>query len=67
MNDLGERMLDRAAGSRPVPGNAVRLLIDGPEAYAAMLDAIAGAERWIHFENYIIRADAHRRNASPPR
>ena len=58
MSDLGERMLDRAAGSRPVPGNAVRLLIDGPEAYAAMLDAIASAERWIHFENYIIRSDA---------
>lgn len=58
MSDLGERILDRAAGSRPVPGNAVRLLIDGPEAYGAMLEAIASAERWIHFENYIIRGDA---------
>ena len=58
MRDLGERMLDRAAGSRPVPGNAVQLLIDGPETYAAMLESIASAERWIHFENYIIRSDA---------
>ncbi|HET7042101.1 MAG TPA: phospholipase D-like domain-containing protein [Gemmatimonadales bacterium] len=55
---LGDRMLDRAAGSPPIPGNAVRLLIDGPEAFAAMLEVIASAERWIHFENYIIRSDA---------
>ena len=49
--------INRAAGGRPIPGNQVRLLIDGPDAYRAMLDAIAGASRWIHFENYIIRAD----------
>ena len=35
----------------------MRLLIDGPCAYEAMLDVIANASRWIHFENYIIRAD----------
>ena len=50
--------INRAAGGRPVPGNAVRLLIDGPDAYQAMLDVIADATRWIHFENYIIRSDA---------
>ena len=50
--------LNRAAGGRPIPGNRVELLIDGPDAYAAMLDLIAGASRWIHFENYIIRSDA---------
>ena len=33
--------INRAAGGRPIPGNQVRLLIDGPEAYAAMLDVIA--------------------------
>jgi cardiolipin synthase len=49
--------INRAAGSRPVPGNDVRVLIDGPEAYAEMLDVIAQATRWIHFENYIIRSD----------
>ena len=49
--------INRAAGGRPVPGNQVRLLIDGPDAYQAMLDVITGASRWIHFENYIIRAD----------
>ena len=50
--------INRAAGGRPVPGNEVRLLIDGPDAYGAMLDVIRRATRWIHFENYIIRSDA---------
>ncbi|MDQ3136108.1 MAG: phospholipase D-like domain-containing protein, partial [Gemmatimonadota bacterium] len=49
--------INRAAGGRPIPGNQVRLLIDGPCAYGAMLDVIASASRWIHFENYIIRPD----------
>lgn len=52
-----EKMIDRAAGARAIPGNAVRLLNDGPECYQAMFDLIAGARRWIHFENYIIRSD----------
>jgi cardiolipin synthase len=50
--------INRAAAGRPVPGNRLELLIDGPDTYAAMLDVIAGATRWIHFENYIIRSDA---------
>ena len=50
--------INRAAGGRPIPGNHVELLIDGPATYAAMLDLIARASRWIHFENYIIRSDA---------
>ena len=49
--------INRAAGGRPIPGNRVELLIDGPDAYAAMLALIARASRWIHFENYIIRDD----------
>jgi cardiolipin synthase len=50
--------INRAAGGRPVPGNRIQLLIDGPNTYRAMLDAIAGARRWVNFENYIIRSDA---------
>ncbi|MBA3553772.1 MAG: cardiolipin synthase B [Gemmatimonadales bacterium] len=50
--------INRAAGGRPVPGNHVGLLIDGPDSYAAMFDVIDGASRWIHFENYIIRSDS---------
>ena len=49
--------INRAAGGRPIPGNHVGLLIDGPDTYAAMLELIARASRWIHFENYIIRSD----------
>jgi cardiolipin synthase len=50
--------INRAGGGRPVPGNLVHLLIDGPNAYRAMQEVIARASRWIHFENYIIRSDA---------
>jgi cardiolipin synthase len=52
-----EKAIDRAAGHRPIPGNDVRVLIDGPDAYAAMFDIIAKARRRIHFENYIFRSD----------
>jgi cardiolipin synthase A/B len=50
--------INRAAGGRPIPGNSVELLIDGPNAYDAMIGVIASASRWLHFENYIIRADS---------
>jgi cardiolipin synthase A/B len=52
-----DKAIDRAAGSRPIPGNDVRLLIDGPAAYEVMLDIIATARQRIHFENYIFRSD----------
>ena len=54
---LAERALDRVSGGRPIPGNRVRLLHDGPEVYPAMLAQVASAQRWIHFDNYIIRDD----------
>jgi cardiolipin synthase len=50
--------INRAAGGRPVPGNRVDLLIDGPDTYHAMLEAITEAKQWVHFENYIIRSDS---------
>jgi cardiolipin synthase len=50
--------INRAAGGRPVPGNRVDLLIDGPDTYEAMLEVIAQAKHWVHFENYIIRSDS---------
>ena len=52
-----EKAIDRAAGTRPIPGNDVQLLIDGPDAYAGMFDIIATAKHRIHFENYIFRSD----------
>jgi cardiolipin synthase len=56
--DALARAVDRAAGARAIPGNAVRTLTDGPEIFAALEQVLAGAERWIHFENYIIHDDA---------
>jgi cardiolipin synthase len=53
-----QRAIDRMAAARPIPGNRVTLLQDGPEAFGAMLALITGAERYIHFENYIIRDDS---------
>lgn len=47
----------RAAGAPLVDGNAVRLLVDAAENYPAWLDAIAAAERFVHFESYIIHDD----------
>lgn len=54
---LADRAMDRVAGGRPIPGNRVQLLYDGPEIFPAALEAIAGARRWIHLDNYIIRDD----------
>lgn len=51
------RAVDRAAGARPIPGNRVDLLFDGPMAFESMLDLMARAERWIHFDNYIFHDD----------
>ena len=54
---IGDRLLVRIAGAASVAGNSVRLLRDAAENYPAWLDAIAGARRSVHFENYIFRAD----------
>ena len=55
---LAEHAFFRAAGVPLVGGNALRLLLDGAENYAAWRAAIRSAQRTICFENYIIRADA---------
>jgi cardiolipin synthase len=55
--EIVERAMDRAAGSRPIPGNRLTPLFDGPLIYPAMLDRIAKATRWIHLDSYIFRSD----------
>jgi cardiolipin synthase len=40
-----------------IPGNSVRLLKDAAENYPAWIRAIQSAERWIHFETYILHQD----------
>ncbi|MBM3342098.1 MAG: cardiolipin synthase B [Betaproteobacteria bacterium] len=54
---LAEQALSRTAGAPLVPGNRVRLLRDAHENYPAWLNAIAGAQHTILFENYIIESD----------
>jgi cardiolipin synthase A/B len=54
---LLDRAFSRTTGARLVTGNQVRLLRDAGENYPAWLDAIARAERFVHFESYIIRDD----------
>jgi len=57
MRQLADQAFSRAAGAPLVTGNNVRLLIDAKENYPAWLDAIKGAQRYIHFESYIIHED----------
>lgn len=54
---LANQAFSRAAGAPLIGGNSVRLLKDAKENYPAWLDAIKAAERYIHFESYIIHED----------
>ena len=54
---LADQAFSRTAGAPLVGGNAVRLLKNGPENYPCWLEAIAGAQHWIHFETYILHDD----------
>ncbi len=49
--------VSRAAGSPVVQGNAVTLQFEGPAAFDIWIEAISQAERFVHFENYILRDD----------
>ncbi len=51
------RALDRATGARPIPGNIVRHIAISSDALDTMIEMIAGAQRTIHFENYIVHDD----------
>lgn len=54
---LANQAFSRAAGAPLVAGNGVRLLKDAKENYPAWLEAIAAAERYVHFECYIVHED----------
>jgi cardiolipin synthase len=54
---LAAQAFSRAAGAPLVHGNSIRLLKDARENYPAWLEAIRQAEKYIYFENYIIRDD----------
>jgi len=58
LGELADRAFARASGSDPIEGNAVRLLLDAEQNYAAWHDAICDAERSILFESYLFEDDA---------
>jgi cardiolipin synthase len=58
LRDLATQAFSRAAGAPLQPGNQVRLLKDARENFPAWLEAIAAAQRHVHFEMYFIEEDA---------
>jgi cardiolipin synthase len=58
LDSLAGQSFCRVADGWPSTGNQARLLNDGPETYAAWLEAIERAERFVDLENYIIQEDS---------
>jgi len=54
---LANQAFSRASGAPLIPGNSICLFKDAGENYPAWLDAIRSANRYIHFESYIIHED----------
>lgn len=54
---VAEQVFSRTAGAPLVPGNGIRLLKDATENYPAWIEALESAEKFIHFESYIIYSD----------
>lgn len=50
--------IERTASARAIAGNTIQHHADSPAAIDAMIALVAGAQAWVHFENYIIRSDA---------
>ncbi|MHB8108631.1 MAG: phospholipase D-like domain-containing protein [Syntrophorhabdaceae bacterium] len=53
-----EQFFSRTSGAPVSAGNEVKVLRDAAENYPAWLESMRTAEKWIHFENYIIREDS---------
>jgi cardiolipin synthase len=54
---LASQAFCRVAEAQQSSGNQVRLLRDGPQTFPAWLQAINGASRLVHLENYILQED----------
>ena len=52
-----DRAMKRASDAPLRGGNEITLLRNGPATYEDWLAAIGRAERWVHLENYIFKAD----------
>jgi cardiolipin synthase A/B len=57
IGSFAEQPLSRAAGAPLIHGNRIRLLKDAVQNYPAWIEAIESAQKWIHFESYIIHED----------
>jgi cardiolipin synthase len=57
LGDIAERAFARAAGGAAIAGNAVRLLCDARENFPAWREALANAQKYILFEQYIVEND----------
>lgn len=49
--------IERAAGSPTICGNELRLQFEGTNTFAAWLESIEGAQKFVYFENYLLRDD----------
>jgi len=49
--------IERASGSPTICGNELRLQFEGTNTFAAWLEAIEGARKFVYFENYLLRDD----------
>ena len=57
LGGLRRDALERATGSLEISGNSIGLQFDGPSTFDTWLEAISKAQRYVHFENYILRDD----------
>jgi len=57
VRQLADQAFSRASGAPLRDGNCVEILRNAEQNYPAWLEAIAGAQRTIHFEMYIIHED----------
>ena len=57
LSEFTQQAFLRTTGTPLTPGNGLRILRDSTENYPAWLEALAGAQYKIYFENYIIGND----------
>ena len=50
--------LARATGGETICGNTIELHFDGPTTFASGIESIESAEKFVYFENYLVRDDA---------
>ena len=54
---LSWQEVERVTGSPTLGGNQIRLQFEGSSSFEAWIEAIDSAERFVYFENYVIRDD----------